>query len=233
MTKREKYLCAKAKTNNEVSAPLFPCLSCICAFATHSAAVCRNCAPLMFVWCLCGFAGIYWSVLAFAADRSHIYSLTFRQETSERKRRVELAAAANNPSLRGLTFLSDEDLDLLVAARLSLDDVSKLFQRGSAAYTYAFQWTGEDSKGLAASATSLSKCEQKESLSHLFSRNPALRYCDEEGRERKIKPGDIFYVDSPAYIIRIAMSPMLCDMTKMEKTTHELGLSDSKGAATP
>ncbi len=54
--------------------------------------------------------------------------------TSQRKRAVTLAAAASNPSLRGLTLLSDPQLHLLAAACLRRPDVAPLFAEGSPDY---------------------------------------------------------------------------------------------------
>jgi hypothetical protein len=168
-------------------------------------------------------------VLGFAADCSHIYSLTFGQETSKRKREFALAAASNNPSLRGLTFLSDEELYKIADLSLLRDDVWPLFAYGSTDYVYCYQWTGEVPAGWAASAESLSACEQAESLSHMKSRNPALKYRYNDGRERKIQSDDIFFDDYGVSIIRIVISPRLTDVTGVEKRIHQLTSADTVG----
>jgi hypothetical protein len=139
---------------------------------------------------------------------------------SVRKRALALAAAASNPLLCGITRLSDAELTLLAAALLRRPDVSPLFARGSHAYVNVFQWTAEDEDGWAAKAASLTKCERKESLSHVFSKNPPLWVLEPSGRLRKINPKDIFYEGSGAYIIRLAISPLLCDITEVEKIIH-------------
>ena len=87
--------------------------------------------------------------------------------TSERKRALALAAAARNPSLGGITRFSDEQLRLLAEACLQRPDVAPLFAHGSPAYVYAYQWTAEDAAGWDATASSLTACELKESLSHV------------------------------------------------------------------
>jgi hypothetical protein len=149
--------------------------------------------------------------------------------TSQRKRAITLAAAASDPSLRGLTLLSDPQLHLLAAACLRRPDVARLFAEGSPEYVYCFQWTAADEAGFAAPAASLSACERKESLSHVFSGYPPLWYRDGAGRERKIVPGDIFHAGSGAYIIRLVISPFLCDVAEVEKTIHEVTDVDEVG----
>jgi len=143
---------------------------------------------------------------------------------SERKRALALAAAASNPSLRGITRFSDAELRLLAAACLRRPDVAPLFAHGSRPYVYAYQWTAEDAAGWDATAASLTACESKESLSHVFSANPPLQVRGPSGL-RKITPDDIFYAGSGAYIIRLAISPLLCDITEIEKIIHVV-LSD-------
>ncbi len=67
-------------------------------------------------------------------------------------------------------------------------------------------------------------CEEKESLSHLSSTvNPPLKYNNGEieGR-RKIRRHNIFHEGSGAYIVRLVISPLLCDVTEVEKTIHKV-----------
>ena len=146
---------------------------------------------------------------------------------SQRKRAVKLAAAVSNPSLRGLSLLPDPQLHLLTAACLRRTDIAPLFAEGSPDYVYCFQWTAADEAGWAASEASLLACEQKESLNHVFTRNPPL-WC-RDGAGRKIVRGDIFKGGSGAYIIRLVISPFLCDVTEVEKTFHQVTSADEVG----
>ena len=43
---------------------------------------------------------------------------------------------------------------------------------------------------------------------------------EQSGGLRKIVTGDIFHAGSGAYIIRLSISPLLCDITEIEKITH-------------
>ena len=91
---------------------------------------------------------------------------------------------------------------------------------------YCFQWTGECAEGWSASATVLDECEQKESLSHFQSANPSLQFT----HHRKIKkPADIFFPDSGSSIIRLVISPRLCDITAVEKAIHIMTDRDQVG----
>ena len=144
----------------------------------------------------------------------------YNAASGERKRALALTAAAINPSLRGITRFSDTDLHLVSAACLRRPDVASLVAPGSRSYMYVYQWTAEDEAGWAATPESLLTCEQKESLNHILSsKNPLLRVRGPSGLD-KITPDDIFYAGSGAYIIRLAISPLLCDITKIEKVIH-------------
>ncbi len=59
-----------------------------------------------------------------------------------------------------------------------------LYQHGSRAYVYCFQWTGDCAEGWSASAADLDKYEKKESISHLQSDNACLQFTD----HRETKP---------------------------------------------
>ena len=146
-----------------------------------------------------------------------------------RKRLITVEASKANPSLRGITHLSDPDLHLLAAACLNRPDVAPLFARGSKSYVYCFQSTVEDAEGWGAPAASISKCEEHEAPSHLFQKNPRLWYRERDGTRRKIKRDDIFYVGSGVYIIRLVISPLLCDVTEVEKTIHVVTSADEVG----
>ena len=149
---------------------------------------------------------------------SPINNPVYNAASGERKR--ALAAAASNSSLHGITRFSDTDLHLVSAACLHRPDVASLVAPGSHAYMNVYQWTAEDEAGWAATPESLLTCEQKESLTHILSaKNPLLRVRDSSVL-RNITRNDIFYVGSEAYIIRLAISPLLCDITKIEKVIH-------------
>jgi hypothetical protein len=157
------------------------------------------------------------------------YNAKYDAAVAARKRLIKVEASKTNPSLRGITHLSDPDLHLLAAACLNRPDVAPLFARGSKSYVYCFQSTVEDAEGWGASSASISKCEEHEAPSHLFQKNPRLRYRERDGTRRKIKRDDIFYVGSGVYIIRLVISPLLCDVTEVEKTIHVKTSADEVG----
>ena len=150
------------------------------------------------------------------------------------KRADTLAASHRNPSLRGLTRHDDPKLDLIGALCLLRPDVAPLFAQGSKALINIFQWTGAHKTGWGAPEAVLGACEQQESLSALINpTSPPLRVCGGEGSLRKIRPSDIFFEGSDAYIIRLVISPLLCDITKIEKFMHTvISLGDVVGFKT-
>ena len=130
-----------------------------------------------------------------------------------------LAAASASPSLRVATHLSDSDLKLIAVDCLRRPEVAALYARGSGAYVHGFMWTGKTPNGWAASPQSLIDREQRESLSHLlYPDDPVLRLHSGS----KIQRDDIFYDGSGVRIIRLALSPILSDITLIEKTIHTL-----------
>ena len=141
---------------------------------------------------------------------------------SARKRALALAALLSNPSLRGLTRHSDHELYLIGALCLRRTDVAPLFARGSQALINIYQWTCAHETGWGAPEAALRVCERKESLSALIApKSPPLRVRDGEEGLRKILPSDIsIFEGSGAYIIRLVISPILCDITKIEKFMH-------------
>ena len=135
----------------------------------------------------------------------------------------------NNPSLQNLTRHSDMELNLLADECLRRWDVARLLERGSKSYLYCYQWTAGDSAGWTASTASLIECEQKESISHVATpKNPPL-WVRDGVVERKIKRADIFHAGSGAYIRRLAISPILSDITAMEKRIHVVLSHESVG----
>ena len=137
------------------------------------------------------------------------------------KRARALAASHSNPSLRGLTRHDDPKLDLIGALCLLRPDVAPLFAQGSKALINIFQWTGAHKTGWGAPEAVLGACEQQESLSALIKpKSPPLSVRDGEEGLRKIRRPDIFFEGSGAYIIRLVISPILCDITKIEKFMH-------------
>lgn len=138
-----------------------------------------------------------------------------------RKRALALAASHSNPSLRRLTRHDDRELNLIGALCLRRPEVAPLFARGSKALINIYQWTGAHEAGWSAPEALLRVCEQKESLSAFITpENPPLWVRGGAGRLRKILPSDIFFAGSDAYIIRLAISPILCDITEIEKFMH-------------
>jgi hypothetical protein len=151
--------------------------------------------------------------------RSHV-SLSLAR--SAHKRALALAASHSNPSLHGLTRHDDQALDLIGALCLRRPDVAQLLASGSQALINIYQWTCAHETGWGAPEAALRVCERKESLSALIApKSPPLRVRDGEEGLRKILPSDIsIFEGSGAYIIRLVISPILCDITKIEKFMH-------------
>lgn len=149
---------------------------------------------------------------------------SYKKRNAKRSARTRLnrvEATNTNPSLRGLTHLSDSDLHLFAAACLLQPEVAPLSALGSKPCVYCFQSTVDDKKGWGASAAFDSKCEERESLSHLLSsKNPRLLYREREGGRRKITRADLFCAGSVVHIIRLVISPFLYDVTAVGFKGH-------------
>ena len=129
-------------------------------------------------------------------------------------------------SQAALCLLGECTAKLIAVDCLRRPEVAALCARGSGAYVYGFMWTGKTPNGWAASPQSLIDCEQRESLSHLlYPDDPVLRLHSGS----KIQRDDIFYDGSGVRIIRLALSPILSDITLIEKTIHTLTAADSVG----
>ena len=148
---------------------------------------------------------------------------------SAAKRLMKVEANKKNPSLSGLIHVSDADLIEITAACLNRPDVAPLFARGSKSYVYCFQSTAENEEGWGAPAESVTSCEKHESLSHLLCENPRLWYREIDETTRPIKRSDIWYEGSGVDIIRLVISPLLTDVTEVEKTIHVVTSKDKVG----
>jgi len=60
-------------------------------------------------------------------------------------------------------------------------------------------------------------------------KNPRLWYRESDGTTRKVKRDDIWYEGSGVDIIRLVISPLLCDVTEVEKTIHVVTSKDEVG----
>ena len=128
-----------------------------------------------------------------------------------------LSASHSNPSLHHLTRHDDHALHLIGDECLRRPDVASLFARGSKAFMNVFQWTGAHETGWGVPEADLLVCERKESLSALYAENPPLWVHAGAGDLlRKIRPSDIFVEGSGAKILRLAISPILADITCIE-----------------
>jgi hypothetical protein len=105
-----------------------------------------------------------------------------------------------------------------------------ILQPGAQEAVYIYQSSLVHADGLSASDDSLNEAEKKESTNTLSrSKNPTLYYIDEiSGELRTIFPS-IHYDGSDAYIIRLAVSGRLADITEMEKYMHTVISADPVG----
>jgi hypothetical protein len=158
-----------------------------------------------------------------------------RDEMTEanRKRRKEkenvaAEAARSNPGCRGFTFLDSDGIAAVAAS--ALNRLKDKFAARSKSYFYAFQWSL--ASGWNASAEDLYAAEKTESMSHLTKRgnNGVLQYFNpENGDLRPAKLSDVFGTTTTTILHRVAISPVIIDITEIERTLHVLTEEDAIG----
>ena len=150
-----------------------------------------------------------------------------RASHEERRKNIRAAAeevARSNPACRGFTLLDCDGIAAVAASALTR--LKAKFAAGSKSYVYAFQW----SSGWNASAEDLYAAERKESISHLSRMNGVLQHHNpENGEYRRAKLNDVFFGNSKTILHRVAISPVIIDITEIERTLHVLTEEDAVG----
>ena len=152
-----------------------------------------------------------------------------RASHEERRKNIRAAAeevARSNPACRGFTLLDCDGIAAVAASALTR--LKAKFAARSKSYCYAFQWSL--ASGWNASAEDLYAAERKESISHLSRMNGVLQHHNpENGEYRRAKLNDVFFGNSKTILHRVAISPVIFDITEIERTLHVLTEEDAVG----